>query len=189
MKFLASLLFFARYPQCWVWSLSPVSLILRIIGYLTLVHAFNFWLVHFQLWLINALASIRPFACSLLVTTIRGLRILNMIAVLAINAFRLFFCMLILLLDVEIAKVSTSYHNEQSESMPDAEDKSERILISNNRLGFIGCFIWFFWRLCNIVRSRLFDLFFFFLYFYNHWRGWRRNLFSDPSRESTLYVA
>lgn len=71
----------------------------------------------------------------------RGLRILDMIAVLAINAFRLFFYMLILLLDVEIAKVSTSNHNEQSESMPDAEDKSERILISNNRLGFIGCFI------------------------------------------------
>ena len=71
----------------------------------------------------------------------RGLRILNMIAVLAINAFRLFFYMLILLLDVEIAKVSTSYHDKQSENMPDAEDKSERILISNNRLGFIGCFI------------------------------------------------
>lgn len=61
-----------------------------------------------------------------------------MVTVIAIDAFGwLFFIKLILLLPVKITEVSTDYHNTQCEDMPDTEDKFDRILISNNILGFI----------------------------------------------------
>jgi uncharacterized membrane protein len=47
-----------------------------------------------------------------------------MMAVLAINAFGFFFTLLILLLHVKVAEMSTGYHNKQSEGMPDTEYKS-----------------------------------------------------------------
>ena len=67
-----------------------------------------------------------------------------MMTVVTIHTFRLFFTLLILLLNVKVSEMSDCNYNKQSDNMPDTEDKSERILISNNRLGFIGRLFGFF---------------------------------------------